>query len=367
MSSTAQDPHRPAPLQGKSSNPSPAPEPATGTRILVTGGAGYIGSHTVLELLAAGYDVVVLDSLVNSSARAIERLEELCDRRIPLVVGDVRDVGLLTTLFREQPVDAVIHFAGLKAVGESVAQPLGYYDANLAGAISLLQTMQAANVRRIVFSSSATVYGDPASVPIQEDAPTGPTNPYGRTKWMIEHMLNDLASADPAWAVGILRYFNPVGAHPSGRIGEDPQGIPNNLMPFIAQVAVGRREALSVFGGDWPTPDGTGMRDYIHVVDLARGHVAALRRVFARPGGWTVNLGTGQGQSVLQVLRAFEQASGRTVPYQIVARRPGDIAACWADPTRAEQLLGWRAEKTLQAMCEDAWRWQSANPLGYAD
>jgi len=367
MTSIMQDPPRGQPSPGESRAGQPSPESGAGPRILVTGGAGYIGSHTVLELLAAGYEVIVLDSLVNSSARAIERVEELSGHRIPLVVGDVRDANLLGTLLREQPVDAVIHFAGLKAVGESVAAPLGYYDANLTGAITLLQAMQAARVRRIVFSSSATVYGDPARVPINEDAPTGPTNPYGRTKWMIEHLLNDLAAADPAWAIGILRYFNPVGAHPSGRIGEDPRGIPNNLMPFIAQVAVGRREALSVFGGDWPTPDGTGVRDYIHVVDLARGHVAALRRAFAQTGGWTVNLGTGQGQSVLQVLRAFEQASGCSIPHRIVARRPGDIAACWADPARAEALLGWRAEKTLQAMCEDAWRWQSANPQGFAD
>jgi UDP-glucose 4-epimerase len=338
-----------------------------GRRILVTGGAGYIGSHTVLELLEAGCEVVVLDSLVNASAQALERVRELSGRELPLVVGDVRDAALLQTLLREQPVEAVIHFAGLKAVGESVAQPLAYYDANLAGAISLLQAMQTAGVRRLVFSSSATVYGDPASVPIREDAPTGPTNPYGRSKWMIEHMLQDLSAAEADWAIGILRYFNPVGAHPSGRIGEDPMGIPNNLMPFIAQVAVGRREALQVFGGDWPTPDGTGVRDYIHVVDLARGHVAALRRAFAQPGGWTVNLGTGRGQSVLEVLRAFEQACARPVPYRIVARRPGDIAACWADPAQAERLLGWRAERDLRSMCEDAWRWQSNNPRGYGD
>lgn len=333
----------------------------------MTGGAGYIGSHTVLELLAEGCEVVVLDSLVNASAVAIERVRELSGHSLPLVVGDVRDEELLRTLFDQQAVDAVIHFAGLKAVGESVMQPLGYYDANLSGAISLFKAMQAAGVHRLVFSSSATVYGDPASVPINEHAPTGPTNPYGRTKWMIEHLLGDLAAADPAWAIGILRYFNPVGAHPSGRIGEDPMGTPNNLMPFIAQVAVGRREALQVFGGDWPTPDGTGVRDYIHVVDLARGHVAALRRVLAQPGGWTVNLGTGQGRSVLEVLKAFEQASGRTIPYRIVARRAGDIAACWADPSLAEQLLGWRAERDLKAMCDDAWRWQSSNPRGYGD
>jgi UDP-glucose 4-epimerase len=339
----------------------------TRPRVLVTGGAGYIGSHTVIELLAAGFEVVVLDSLINASAHAIERVQELSGQTVPLVVGDVRDAALLGSLLREQPIDAVIHFAGLKAVGESVAQPLSYYDANLNGAITLLQALEQAGVRRLVFSSSATVYGDPQSVPIREDAPTGPTNPYGRTKWMIEYILNDLVVADPSWSVGILRYFNPVGAHPSGRIGEDPQGIPNNLMPFIAQVAVGRREHLSVFGADWPTPDGTGVRDYIHVVDLARGHVAALRRAFAAPGAWTVNLGTGRGHSVLEVLKAFEQASGRPVPHRIVDRRAGDIAACWADPAHAEALLGWRAQLDLRTMCEDAWRWQSANPRGYAD
>ena len=334
-------------------------------KILVTGGAGYIGSHTVVELLQSGFEVVVLDSLVNASAESLRRVEAITGRSAPLVVGDLRDAALIKRLLSEHRFDAVIHFAGLKAVGESVAQPLEYYDANVAGTINLLRCLDAAGVRRLVFSSSATVYGDPERVPIAEDARTGPTNPYGRTKWMIEFILQDLAAADARWAIGNLRYFNPVGAHPSGRIGEDPQGIPNNLLPFIAQVAVGRRERLSVFGGDWPTPDGTGVRDYIHVVDLARGHLAALRRVFDVPGAWTVNLGTGRGYSVLDMVRAFEQASGRSVPYTIVERRPGDIATCYADPAQARALLGWQAEREVDSMCVDAWRWQSGNPEGY--
>lgn len=334
-------------------------------KILVTGGAGYIGSHTVVELLQSGFEVVVLDSLVNASPESLRRVEAITGRPAPLVVGDLRDAALINRLLFEHRFDAVIHFAGLKAVGESVAQPLEYYDANVAGTITLLRCLDAAGVRRLVFSSSATVYGDPERVPIAEDAPTGPTNPYGRTKWMIEFILQDLAAADARWSIGNLRYFNPVGAHPSGRIGEDPQGIPNNLLPFIAQVAVGRRERLSVFGGDWPTPDGTGVRDYIHVVDLARGHLAALRRVFDVPGAWTVNLGTGRGYSVLDMVRAFEQASGRPVPYAIVERRPGDIATCYADPAQARAMLGWQAERGVDAMCVDAWRWQSGNPDGY--
>jgi UDP-glucose 4-epimerase len=336
-----------------------------GGRILVTGGAGYIGSHTVVELLQAGCEVVVLDSLVNASRESLVRVEAITGRPAPLVVGDIRDEALLARLLAGQRFDAVIHFAGLKAVGESVEKPLAYYDANVAGTTTLLRCLDAAGVRRIVFSSSATVYGDPESVPIREDARTGPTNPYGRTKWMIEFILRDLAAADPRWSVGILRYFNPVGAHPSGRIGEDPRGIPNNLMPFVAQVAVGRRERLSVFGGDWPTPDGTGVRDYIHVVDLARGHLAALRRVLDAPGEWTVNLGTGNGYSVLEMIAAFERASGRPVAHAIVGRRPGDIASCYADPAKAEAMLGWRASLGIDAMCEDAWRWQRDNPDGY--
>ena len=336
-----------------------------GGRILVTGGAGYIGSHTVVELLQGGFEVVVFDNLSNASPESLERVAAITGRRAELVVGDLRDEALLNRLLAERGFDAVIHFAGLKAVGESVAKPLAYYDNNVAGTVTLLRCLDAAGVRRIVFSSSATVYGDPASVPIREDAITGATNPYGRTKWFIEFILQDLAAADPRWSVGNLRYFNPVGAHPSGRIGEDPAGIPNNLMPFVAQVAVGRRESLAVFGGDWPTLDGTGVRDYIHVVDLAQGHLAALRRVFDAPGFWTVNLGTGNGRSVLEMVRAFERASGRPVPYRIVDRRAGDIASCYADPEQAERLLGWRAQLDIDAMCTDAWRWQRGNPDGY--
>ncbi|MFZ4757558.1 MAG: UDP-glucose 4-epimerase GalE [Burkholderiaceae bacterium] len=334
-------------------------------KILVTGGAGYIGSHTVLELLEAGFEVVVLDNLSNASPESLERVAQLTGRRATLVEGDLRDEPLLERMLAEHHFDATIHFAGLKAVGESVEKPLSYYDNNVAGTLVLLRRLDAAGVRRIVFSSSATVYGDPTSVPIREDAKTGATNPYGRTKWFIEYILQDLAQADPRWSVGNLRYFNPVGAHPSGRIGEDPQGIPNNLMPFVAQVAVGRRERLGVFGGDWPTPDGTGVRDYIHVVDLAQGHLAALRRVFDVPGFWTVNLGTGSGTSVLQMVAAFERASGRPVPYTIGPRRAGDIASCYADPSQAERLLGWRAKLDIDAMCADGWRWQSTNPNGY--
>jgi UDP-glucose 4-epimerase len=338
---------------------------STSGRILVTGGAGYIGSHTVLELLQSGFEVTVLDNLSNASPESLERVAAIAARRAELVVGDIRDEALLTRMLSRQPFDAAIHFAGLKAVGESVDRPLAYYDNNVAGTTTLLRCMDAAGVRRIVFSSSATVYGDPESVPIREDARTGATNPYGRTKWFIEFMLQDLAKADARWAIGNLRYFNPVGAHPSGRIGEDPRGVPNNLMPFVAQVAVGRRERLSVFGGDWPTRDGTGVRDYIHVVDLAQGHLAALRRVCGTAGFWTVNLGTGRGCSVLDMVKAFERASGRPVPYAIVDRRPGDIAECWADPSEAERLLGWRAKLDVDAMCADAWRWQSTNPDGY--
>ena len=336
-----------------------------GDRILVTGGAGYIGSHTVVELLQSGFEVVVLDNLANSSREALRRVESITGRQAPLVVGDVRDESLLRGLLEEGRFDAAIHFAGLKAVGESVDKPLAYYDNNVAGTLALLRGLDAAGVRRLVFSSSATVYGDPESVPIREDSRTGPTNPYGRTKWMTEFILQDLAAADPRWAIGTLRYFNPVGAHPSGRIGEDPQGVPNNLMPFVAQVAVGRRERLGVYGGDWPTPDGTGVRDYIHVVDLAKGHLAALRRLFDTTGAWTVNLGTGKGYSVLEMVAAFERASGRPIPYAIVDRRPGDIASCYADPAQAQALLGWRAELGIEAMCADGWRWQSGNPDGY--
>ena len=335
-------------------------------RVLVTGGAGYIGSHTVVQLIEAGHQVVVLDNLSNASAESLARIERITGERPCFVEGDIRDEHLLRAMLKAHAFDATIHFAGLKAVGESVAQPLAYYDNNVAGTANLLRCLAEAEVRRFVFSSSATVYGDPASVPIREDAPTGPTNPYGRTKWMIEFMLRDLALADPRWSIGILRYFNPVGAHPSGLIGEDPRGIPNNLMPFVSQVAVGRRETLSVYGGDWPTPDGTGVRDYIHVEDLARGHLAALAHAARTQGEFTVNLGTGNGYSVLDMVRAFEEASGRKVPYRIVARRPGDIATCYADPAHARALLGWQAELGIARMCEDGWRWQSSNPQGYA-
>ncbi len=334
-------------------------------RILVTGGAGYIGSHTVLELLQAGREVTVLDDLSNSSAESLQRVARIAGRPASLVVGDVRNESLLRDLLARERFDAVIHFAGLKSVGESVAQPLRYYDVNVAGTTTLLRCLGEAGVTRFVFSSSATVYGDPERVPIDESAPTGPTNPYGASKWVVERILRDLAASDERWSIGILRYFNPVGAHDSGLIGEDPRGVPNNLLPYVSQVAVGRLAQLSVFGADWPTPDGTGVRDYIHVVDLARGHLAAIEHAAAHRGAFTVNLGTGTGYSVLEMVRAFEQASGRPVPYRIVDRRPGDIAACWSDATLAERLLGWRASLGLERMCADAWRWQSRNPQGY--
>ena len=334
---------------------------------LVTGGAGYIGSHTCVELLLAGRDVVVVDDLSNASPEALRRVEKLGGRALKAFVhGDVRDRALMAKVFAEHAVEAVIHFAAKKAVGESVAQPLAYYDNNLQGLLSVLQTMDAAGCRRMVFSSSATVYGDRARVPIDEDFPTTATNPYGWTKLMGEQILRDLGRADPRWNLVLLRYFNPVGAHPSGQIGEDPDGLPNNLMPFVSQVAVGRLPRLRVFGNDYPTPDGTGVRDYIHVVDLALGHLRALERIAELPGVTTVNLGTGRGYSVLEMVKAFEAASGCSVPYDIVDRRPGDVAACWADPSRARELLGWTAERDLQAMCEDAWRWQRNNPRGYA-
>ncbi len=336
--------------------------------ILVTGGAGYIGSHTCVELLAAGYDVVVVDNFSNSKPEALRRVEEIAGRRLAAFHRvDIRDKAALREIFRAHAIDSVIHFAALKAVGESVVQPLMYYDNNVAGTVALAEVMAEAGVKSLVFSSSATVYGDPASVPIREDFPTGPTNPYGRTKWMMEFVLSDLAAADPAWRVALLRYFNPVGAHASGRIGEDPNGLPNNLMPYVSQVAVGRLPQLRIFGGDYPTPDGTGVRDYIHVVDLAVGHVAAVRRLAERPGVLTVNLGTGRGYSVIEVVRAFEKACGRPVPFEIVARRPGDVAQCYAEPGLAEQELGWRAGRGIDEMCADAWRWQRANPQGYPD
>ncbi|AKU13904.1 UDP-glucose 4-epimerase [Azoarcus sp. CIB] len=332
----------------------------------MTGGAGYIGSHTCVALLEAGHDVVVVDNLCNSKPAALERVEEIAGRKLRWFYrGDVRDVSVLMQVFAEHRVDAVIHFAALKAVGESVAKPLAYYENNIGGLFSLLKAMDAADVRRVVFSSSATVYGDPACVPIREDFPTAATNPYGRTKLMCEEVLRDLVAADARWNVALLRYFNPVGAHASGLIGEDPNGIPNNLMPYVSQVAVGKLKELQVFGGDYATPDGTGVRDYIHVVDLAAGHVAAVERMDGLPGVTCVNLGTGRGYSVLEVARAFERASGREVPYRIVARRPGDVAACWADAGLAHKVLGWQPQFDLDAMCRDAWRWQSQNPDGY--
>ncbi|WP_210397602.1 UDP-glucose 4-epimerase GalE [Motiliproteus sediminis] len=333
--------------------------------ILVTGGAGYIGSHTCVELLQAGYELVVLDNLCNSSRESLRRVETITGKSVPLVQGDIRDRSLLDQLFAEHAIDAVVHFAGLKAVGESCQQPLHYYQNNVAGTLTLCEAMAAAGCKTLVFSSSATVYGDPASVPIREDFPTAATNPYGRSKLMIEEQLADLHAADPDWRIARLRYFNPVGAHQSGLIGEDPNGIPNNLLPYIAQVAIGRLEKLSVFGGDYPTPDGTGVRDYIHVVDLAQGHLKALE-VLQRDGGLvTCNLGTGQGYSVLEMVQAFEKASGRPVPYQIVARRAGDIAACYADPGYAGEKLCWQARKSLADMMADTWRWQRNNPNGF--
>jgi UDP-glucose 4-epimerase len=336
-------------------------------QILVTGGAGYIGSHTCVQLLQAGFTATVLDNLSNSSVRALERVSELAGVAPAFIEGDITCRETLRNLFSAHRFDAVVHFAGLKAVGESVAQPLRYYRNNLAGTLSLLEAMQSVGVKTLIFSSSATVYGDPQRLPITEDAPLSATNPYGRSKLMIEEMLRDLHAADGAWKIACLRYFNPVGAHPSGRIGEDPRGIPNNLMPFVSQVACGVRDRLSVFGNDYATPDGTGVRDYIHVVDLAAGHLAALNYLLEKSAGecLAVNLGTGAGVSVFEMLRAFEATSGRVVPYEVVNRRPGDVAACYADPGLAERLLGWRATLGLGEMCADAWRWQSANPRGY--
>lgn len=335
--------------------------------ILVTGGAGYIGSHTVLELLNSGNDVVIIDNLCNSSRESLRRVEALTGRSVTFYEADVCDRSALQTIFAQHAIDAVIHFAGLKAVGESTQIPLKYYQNNIAATLVLCEEMERAGVFRLVFSSSATVYGDPHTVPIQEHFPTSATNPYGRSKLMVEEMLRDIVAADPRWSVVLLRYFNPVGAHISGLIGEDPNGIPNNLLPYIAQVAIGRLKQLSVFGNDYPTPDGTGVRDYIHVVDLSLGHLKALQYIADRHGVFTFNLGTGQGYSVLEMVKAFEQASGRAVPYQVVARRPGDIAVCYAEPDLAAQELGWRAERGLPEMMADTWRWQSQNPNGYKD
>ena len=336
-------------------------------RILVTGGAGYIGSHTVLELLDAGYDVLIADNFVNSKPAALERLRALASKPFEFEELDLTDAAATDALFERYAIDAVIHFAGLKAVGESVQQPLEYYRNNLVSTLNLLLSMKQHGVEQIVFSSSATVYGDPVSVPFHEDFALSATNPYGRTKLMIEDMLRDIAIAEPILRICLLRYFNPVGAHLSGTIGEDPNGIPNNLMPYIAQVAVGKLPALRVFGGDYPTPDGTGVRDYIHVVDLAKGHVAALKKLQSGAGIFTYNLGTGVGYSVLDMLHAFEKACGKTLPYEIVSRRPGDVAACYADPEKAAAELGWRAQYGVDRMCADSWRWQSQNPNGFSD
>jgi UDP-glucose 4-epimerase len=335
-------------------------------KILVTGGAGYIGSHTTLALLKAGYGVVVLDNLCNSSQESLLRVKTICGKKAVFIQGDTRDRALLDNLLSTHRIGAVLHFAGLKAVGESMQKPLDYYDNNVTGSLTLCQAMASAGVFRLVFSSSATVYGEPTQMPINEDFPTGvPTNPYGRSKLMVEELLKDLAHSDPRWSIALLRYFNPVGAHPSGLMGEDPNGIPNNLLPYVSQVAIGKLSQLAVFGDDYPTPDGTGIRDYIHVVDLAEGHLKALQAINQKSGVNIWNLGTGTGYSVLEMIRAFEQASEQPVPYQIVDRRPGDIAECWADPAKAELELGWKAERGLQDMMTDTWRWQSLNPQGY--
>ncbi len=341
--------------------------------IFVTGGAGYIGSHTCVELLNAGFNVTVFDNFCNSSAEALARVEQITGKKLQLITGDCRDREALIAALKHSEASAVIHFAGLKAVGESVEYPLSYYDNNVVGTLRLLEAMQACNVKTLVFSSSATVYGDPVRLPLTENHPLAPTNPYGRSKLMIEEILQDLQCSDNSFKISILRYFNPVGAHHSGLIGEDPQGIPNNLMPFVAQVAVGRRETLSVWGNDYPTPDGTGVRDYIHVVDLAIGHIKALKALAAAEniqaskykGCLTVNLGTGRGYSVLDMVHAYEKASKKTILYRIAPRRPGDIASCYADPKLASELLGWQAKLGLEEMCVDSWRWQSTNPNGY--
>ncbi len=334
--------------------------------ILLTGGAGYIGLHTAVVLLEAGHEVVLFDNFSNSKPAAVRRLETIVGRTVRCIKGDVRSPQDLDAVFNAYPVTAVVHFAGLKAVGESVAQPLRYYDNNVSGSLVLLDAMARANVKRIVFSSSATVYGEPDSSPIPETAALRPANTYGRSKLMVEDILRDLHVAAPEWSIALLRYFNPVGAHASGLIGEDPNGPPNNLMPFVTQVAVGRQAELKVFGGDYPTPDGSGVRDYIHVMDLADGHKAALDWAAGDPREvLTVNLGTGRGFSVLELVRAFEQASGQAIPYRMAPRRPGDVPACWADPSLAKQRLGWTAQRTLEDMCRDSWNWQSNNPQGF--
>lgn len=333
--------------------------------VLVTGGAGYIGSHTCVELLNAGHDVIVVDNLYNSKEESLKRVRELTGKSLTFYKVDLLDREALDEVFKTNDIDAVIHFAGLKAVGESVSIPLRYYHNNITGTLVLCEVMIKHNVKKIVFSSSATVYGDPYKVPITEDFPLSATNPYGRTKLMIEDILRDVHVSDNSWDIAILRYFNPVGAHSSGRIGEDPNGIPNNLLPYISQVAVGKLQQLSVYGNDYPTHDGTGVRDYIHVVDLAIGHLKALEVLDGKHGVQAYNLGTGNGYSVLDMVKAFEKASGKPVPYKIVDRRPGDIATCYADPAKAKKVLGWSAEKNIDDMCQDAWNWQSKNPNGY--
>ncbi|MGF6923371.1 UDP-glucose 4-epimerase GalE [Paraburkholderia sp. 40] len=334
--------------------------------ILVTGGAGFIGSHTCVELLNGGYDVVVIDNLVNSKREAVRRVEKITGRAVSFYDDDARDAAALQRIFDAHPITGAIHFAALKAVGESVAKPIEYYANNVGSLLTLLGVMRDRNVKQFVFSSSATVYGVPKSSPIDESFPLSATNPYGQSKLIAEQILRDLEVSDPSWRIATLRYFNPVGAHESGLIGEDPAGIPNNLMPYVAQVAVGKLDKLRVFGGDYETPDGTGVRDYIHVVDLARGHLAALDALVERDASFVVNLGTGQGYSVLDVVRSFEKASGRPVPHEIVARRPGDVAQCFADPSAAEKIIGWRAQFGIERMCADHWRWQSMNPQGFA-
>lgn len=334
--------------------------------ILVTGGAGFIGSHTCVELLDAGYEVIVVDNLCNSSQESLRRVEKITGKNVKFYEADIRDTDALNQIFDKESVECVIHFAGLKAVGESVVKPLEYYDNNISGTLRLCDVMRNHGVKNIIFSSSATIYGEPAFIPITEECPKGMcTNPYGWTKWMLEQILTDLHTADPEWNVVLLRYFNPIGAHKSGLIGEDPKGIPNNLMPYVAQVAIGKLECLGVFGNDYDTPDGTGVRDYIHVVDLAVGHVKALKKIQEKAGVCIYNLGTGVGYSVLDMVHAFEEASGKKVPYQIKERRAGDIASCYSDATKARKELGWTAERGLKEMCEDAWRWQSQNPNGY--
>ena len=334
--------------------------------VLVTGGAGYIGSHTCVELLKEGYGVVVVDNLCNSNPESLNRVEQLSGKKVKFYEGDVRDEALLQKIFAENAIDCVIHFAGLKAVGESVAMPWEYYDNNLNSTLVLTKVMKQVGMKNIIFSSSATVYTGDNEMPLREESRTGYcTNPYGWTKYMTEQILSGMANADPEWGIVLLRYFNPIGAHESGMIGEDPRGIPNNLMPYITQVAIGRREKLSVFGNDYDTPDGTGVRDYIHVVDLARGHVAAVKYVAEHKGCDVFNLGTGTGYSVLDMVNAFQKVNGVAVPYQITDRRPGDLATCYADPAKSEKVLGWKAEKNLEDMCRDSWNWQSKNPKGY--